>query len=404
METVGPLAGLRVLEIGDFISVGYAGKLLADLGADVIKIEDPIDGDSVRGHGPFPDDIVHLEKSGLHLFLNTNKKSLTLDYMSVKGRQILDKLIAHTGLIISNNTHQEIQDYSLDYASLSRNNPQLSVSSITVFGYDTPYRDWLGTALTATAASGAPTKIGHPEKAPLWLPYCAADFHGGVHGAIAALLALRMGKISGQGHHAWISTVEVIASYLNGSGVPHFVFNGGLASRDGTHRSGFYPWQVVPAADGYMEVITMVDDQWNRFTKLMGNPDWAKDERLRDRWTSFEWHEELDAYWHPWLKERTREELFEIFSEHRIPFQPVNRIDEVVASEHLETRDFWQTIEHPVMGTYTTLGAPYKFSETPWHIYRPAPLLGQHNQEILTNLVGLSEYEQQRLRDSGVIV
>ena len=402
MDINGPLKNLRVLEIGDFISVAYAGKLLADLGAEVIKLEKPGTGDSLRSHGPFPKDIPHIEKSGLHLFLNTNKKSVTLDLATKGGRDLLISAAADVDLVISNLALDDTTNDPLTYESLSKENDMLVMSSITIFGYDTPYRDWAGTALTATAASGASMKIGNPDKVPLWLPYCAADFQGGIHGAIAALLALRKKRQLKQGLHAWISVVEVMASYLGGSGVPGFVFQGVLGSRDGTHRSGFYPWQVTPAADGFVEVITMVDEQWKRFINLMDNPDWANDPRLSDRWLSFQWHKELDAFWHPWMKGKTRSELFKLFSENRIPFQPVNKVDEIVESEHLALREFWHEIEHPVVGNYKIPGAPYLFSQTPWAVYRPAPRLGEHNDEFFETRLGLNASQRTELIKQGI--
>ena len=404
MNPGGPLNGLKVIELGDFISVGYAGKLLADLGADVIKVEHPESGDTIRRHGPFPGDIPDREKSGLHLFLNTNKRSITLNTSEREGREILLKLIPRVDLIISNMTLTRVEKEGLDYETLSRDNPSLILSSITVFGYDTPYRHWEGSALTATAASGISKKIGDPNKQPLWIPYCAADFQGGIHGAISALLALRMKRKTGSGQHAWVSVIEVMSSYVGGSGgLPAFVYQGNIGSRDGSHRSSFYPWQVVPAKDGYIEVITMVDKQWDRFIELMNNPEWSKDNRLDDRWKSFQWREDLDRYWHPWIKSRTRQELFEIFSENRLPFLPVYRIDEVAESSHLEKRSFWQTVSHPVMGTYKTMGPPYKLSNSPWSIRRSAPLLGQHNEEVYVEMLGMAEARFTCLESKKVI-
>lgn len=404
MDNNRPFQGLKVMELGDFISVGYAGKLLADLGADVIKVENPQCGDTVRSHGPFPDDIPHKEKSGLHLFLNTNKRSITLDTSKEEGRAVLLQLVSTMDLVISNMTLNQIEEQGLDYETLSKGNEGLVLSSITIFGYDTPYRRWEGSALIATAASGISRKIGDPNRQPLWIPYCAADFQGGIHGAISALLALRMRKKTGLGQHAWISVIEVMTGYLGDSGgLPAFVYQGRIATRDGNHRNSFYPWQVVPAKDGYIEVITMVDRQWERFIELMNSPEWANDDRLKDRWESFQWKEDLDRYWHPWIKSHTREELFEIFSENKIPFLPVYRIDEIVGSTHLEKRDFWQTVSHPTLGEYKTMGPPFRLSESPWSVIKPAPLLGQHNKEVYIQDMGMNNSRFTRLESEGVI-
>ncbi|MBM3140719.1 MAG: CoA transferase [Chloroflexi bacterium] len=395
------LEGLRVVEIGDFISAAYATKLLADLGADVVKVEPP-EGDSTRRHGPFPGDEPHPERSGLFLFLNTNKRSVTIDRAREEGRALLRDLCARADLVVQNLPPAELQRLGLDYDALAASNPQLVMVSITVFGYDTPYRDWKGTALIATAASGLQHRIGDPGRPPLWLPYCAADFQGGVHGAIAAMMALRARRLSGEGQHAWLSIVEVIGTVMAGSGLGAYVFQGQLRSRSGFHNPGFYPWQVVPVRDGFFEVITMVDEQWARFVRLMGDPPWREDERLQNRWLSFQWSEELDAYWHPWMRERTKAELSALFREHRIAFQPVHTINEVVNSEHLRGRGFWAEVEHPVMGRTPIPGAPYRLSETPWAIRRPPPLLGQHTAEVIAEF-GRGADEVAALREAGVI-
>lgn len=399
--TDSALAGLRVLETGDFISAAYGSKLLADLGAEVIKVEPP-GGDSARRHGPFRGDIPDIETGGLHLFLDANKRSVTLDLDRPEGASLFRELAGWADIVIHNLEPGRLNDLGLDYEHLSAGNPGLVMSSITVFGYDTPYRDWKGTALTATAASGLAYKIGDPGRAPLWIPYCAADFQGGVHGAIAALAALQARRRTGEGQHAWVSVVEVLGTYLNGSGVPGFLFSGQVTGRSGTHMPVFYPWEVAEVADGYFEVITMVDGQWQRFVELMGSPGWAADERFQNRWTAPAWRDELDAYWHPWMKERTRAELWELFRENHIAFQPVQRIDEVVASPHLQVREFWEEVEHPAAGRYTTLGAPYRLSETPWALRQRPPLLGEHTEDVLGGLLGKPAAEVARLAEMGV--
>ena len=397
------LAGLKVLDYGDFISSPYAAKLMADLGADVIKIEPPGTGDSSRIHGPFPNDEPHPEKSGLYLFLNTNKRSVTLDPTRPSGRRIFQQLTDWADIVVHNYPPRHMEEHGLTYEALSESNPGLIMVSITTFGYDTPYRDWKGYALNATVASGLSYRIGDRDRAPLWLPYCAADFQGGVHGAMTALLALRARRLTGEGQHAWLSVVEVMGVVMGGAALPQYVFQGQVRGRNGVHMDAFYPWQVTPVKDGYFEVITMVDAQWNRFVELMGNPPWREDERFQNRWLSFQWADELDQYWHPWMKEHTKSELAEMFRQNRISFQPINTIDEVVNADHLKERGFWTEVDHPLVGRYTMPGAPYKMSASPWSIRRPPPLLGQHNDEVYVDMLGYSRTDLVRLRQSGII-
>ena len=239
------LEGLRVVELGDFISAAYATKLLADLGADVVKVEPP-DGDSVRRHGPFPGDRPDAETSGLHLFLNANKRGITADLDAPEDRKRVVDLVRRADLVLHNVAPARLEALGLTHEELTSVRPDLVMVSITPFGYDTPRRDWRGTALTTMAASGLLHRIGDPDREPLWIPFCASDFQGGMHGAVAALAALRARRLSGRGQHAWISIAEIISVVMGGGGLAGYVFNGQNRPRSGFHNPGFYPWQVVP--------------------------------------------------------------------------------------------------------------------------------------------------------------
>ena len=373
--------GLRVLELGDFISAAYGTKLLADLGADVVKVEPP-GGDSVRRHGPFPGDEPNPEAGALHLFLNASKRGITADLDRPEDRERVRDLARRADLVLHNLPPSRLEALGLSHAELSAEAPELVMVSITPFGYDTPHRDWHGSSVVAMAASGLARRIGDPGREPLSLPYCAADYQGGVHAAITALAALRARRITGHGQHAWVSIQEIIGTFMGGAGLAGYVFTGEDRGRTGFHSPGFYPWQVVPAKDGFFEVVTMVDAHWRRFIELMGDPEWADDERLQNRWLTFQWADEIDPLWHPWLAERTKAELTKTFAENRLPFHAVQTIDEIVSADHLEARDFWVETEHPEVGAYRTLGAPFRLTETPWRIERPAPRLGEHNDDL----------------------
>ena len=383
-EPPAALEGMRVIEDGGGIAAAYAGKLLADLGADVIKIEPP-GGDELRRRGPFPRDRPHRERGGLHLFLDTNKRSVVLDLERAAARRLFRELATGSDAVISSRPVAEQRRLGLAWDGLSRGNPGLAQVSITTWGVGTRREGWQAASLAASFASGISHRMGDPGRSPLGLPYNAPEFQGGIHGAIAALLAGRAVRNGAGGQHVWLSIVDIVGSVMAGSGVAAFLFTGQNRSRAGVRMNAFYPYQVAPAKDGFIEVITLVDDQWNRFMELMGNPDWQHDERLKDRWTAFQWVDELDALWHPWMKERTKRELWKQFAANRISFQPVHTIAEVAESDQLQQRDFWQQVQ-TAGGEQTLPGAPYKFSRTPWRIRRPSPLLGADTFEVLSEL------------------
>ena len=380
--TPAALEGLRVLELGDFISAAYGAKMLADLGADIVKVETPA-GDTARAHGPFPGDEPHLERSGLFLFLNANKRGAVLDADTPQDREGVRELAAWADVVIHNLPPARLEALGFDHETLAADHPELVTVSITSYGYDTARRDWVATALTATAASGLAHRMGDPGRSPLWLPYCAADFQAGAHGAVAAMYALRARRLSGRGQHAWISSLMVLATYMGGARLESLVFDQMSGQRSGSHVLSFYPWQVAATKDGYFEVITMVDEQWARFLKLMGDPDWKDDPRLADRWTASQHAAELDPFWHPWMREHTNEELAEMFREQRISFQPIHTVKDAAEATHLQERHFWQDVRHPAAGAVRVPGAPYRLSETPYEIRRPAPLLGEHTSGVL---------------------
>ena len=395
------LSGMTVLEEGGGIAASYAGKLLADLGADVIKVEPP-QGDLVRRKPPFPADAPHRERSGLHLFLDTNKRSLRLDLESAAGRRLYRDLAHSCGTVITSRHIADQRRLGLDWETLSSDSPAFNQVTITVFGIETQREGWQSESLIASLASGISYRIGDPDREPLGLPYDAPQYQGGIHAAIAALLLRRATREDGLGQHAWLSIVDILSNVMAGAGVAPFVFTGQSRPRAGTHMNAFYPWQVTPVKDGYFEVITMVDRQWNRFMELMGDPDWQHDERLQNRWLAFQHTEEIDAFWHPWMKERTKAELMEVFGENHISFQPVHTIGEVAESEHLAARDFWTEVEHPQFDQPVKLpGAPYKLSDSPWTIQRRPPLLGEQTTEVLATL-GITDKEQARLRRAGI--
>lgn len=398
------LSGLKVVEYGSLISAPYCTKLMADLGAEVIKIEEPGLGDESRQHGPFPDDIPHPERSGLFLYLNTNKLGITLNPKNPTGRKLLKELLRDADVIVENNPPKLMADLQLDYTSLKEINPRLIVTSITPYGQTGPYRDYKAYALNTAAIGGQSMRTGEPGREPLAPALAQSHYQSGAMGAAATFGALLARRSTGLGQHVDISESDVWATIHLGHGVHLGVFEGRKAMRAGHRTISVYPWAILPCKDGYMCLIAIQGYQWKRFLEAMGNPEWMGDSRFKDRiLMAWQHADEVDSLVEVWLIDHTKEEIFDICRQQQITFAPVRSVDEVAHDPHFAERGYFVEIERPHTGMLKYPGAPYKFSETPWQLTRPAPVLGEHNEEIYCARLGYSKAELARLQGDGVI-
>ncbi|MCH8195016.1 MAG: CoA transferase [Chloroflexi bacterium] len=398
------LQGLRVLEFGDYISAAYCTRLLAHYGAEVIKIERPPAGDLARRHGPFPNDGPHPEKSGLFLLLNAGKLGVTLDPETSTGRALLLDLVRQADVLVENHRPDEMERWDLTYETLGAVNPSLVMTSITTFGQSGPNRDRKAYAITASAASGVAFRIGDPARQPLTMPYDRADYWGGMNAATATMLAIMARWKSGRGQQVDISTADCLNTYNNPLDYLDYVDTGYYPRRNGHRNPAIYPFVLLPCKDGYFGLIVGNDRQWARFLQVMGNPAWADDPRYKDRNAmDLQRKEELDNLIKPWLAQRTKAELWEIFRKNRIPWHPVQTVDELLEWEQLKVRDYWDRTEHPDAGAWTLPGAPFKLSETPATPLSPAPRLGADNTRVYCELLGLSELDMARLWRTSII-
>lgn len=402
------LTGVKVLEYANFIAGPYCGKLLADLGAEVIKIEQPVVGDEARQYGPFPDDLPHPERSGLFLYLNTNKLSITLNVEATTGANILKELLKESDIFIEDNPPAVMERLGLDYPNLQKVNPGIIMVSITPFGQSGPYRDYKGYAINCSALGGQSVCAGEPGREPLTPPLSLGHYQSGAAGAVAALAALFARELTGEGQQADISEAQVWATLHTGNQVSAYVMHGLKRMRWGHRTPGVYPYTILPCQDGYVSMIAIQGYQWKRFLELIGDgevPDWyANDPRFKDRREiSLKYADEMDALLAPWLMSHTKEEIYSLCREKRIPFAPVKNIKEVVNDPHLKVREYFVEVEHPATGPLKYPGAPYKLSQTPWKVDKPAPLLGEHNEEVYCQRLGYAREELSRLHRGGVI-
>jgi len=392
---------MRVIEAGGGAAVGYGTKLLADLGADVVKLEPP-EGDETRRRGPFPPGAEgHAERGGLFLYLNTNKRSVTLDLTTSRGRALFHALLGDMDLLMHSVPPPEMAAQGLDWQTVHALNPRLVQCSISRFGQSGPRRDWKGSDLISSAAGGWATVTGGgpggEDLPPLKAFGQQADYQGGLHAATAALGVLLGRERHGSGgQHIDVSIQEVVLSFIEMT-IAHHAYGGRVASRLG--GKVLQPWAMMEAKDGYVFILCVQDVEWQRFVEWMGNPEWASWEIFADRFKRAETWDVLRPFIAEWVAQHTVEEIYTGGLARKLAFAPISTMGDLLASEHLKQRGFFAVLGHPEAGELTYPGAPWKFSATPWELRRPAPLLGQHTAEVL----GLDAGTLARLKEERVV-
>jgi crotonobetainyl-CoA:carnitine CoA-transferase CaiB-like acyl-CoA transferase len=376
------LEGLRVLELGEMVSAAFASKLIADLGADVIKVEPP-EGDRARRRGPFPGDAQDPEKSGLFLYLNTNKRGVVLDLTTDAGREELTALIAHTDVLIHNYARPQLEALGLCYEALCLSRPELVMCSITPFGLTGPYSEYRAEELTITNAGGwaylSPGASEEHDQPPLKTFGHQADLQGGLAGASAALAAVMRVRETGVGEHIDLSTHSYITSFLESALISQ-TYVGQTATRFG--RRGLNPWRIFECSDGLIFLATIEQDQWKRLVEFMGDPEWAKLDVFENFGGRLENADMVESFIQEWIAPWKVDDLYREGQKRRICFAPVLSIPEMAQQDQLAARDFLVPVDHPKAGTVTHLGPPFRLREEWWKIRRPAPLLGEHDEEV----------------------
>jgi crotonobetainyl-CoA:carnitine CoA-transferase CaiB-like acyl-CoA transferase len=377
-----PFEAIRIVECGEGVSAAFGAKLLADLGAEVIKIESPA-GDLTRGRGPFPNDEADPEKSGLFIYLNANKRGVVADLNRNDGRASLHNLLASADVLIHNVPPPERAARGLDSRALCAAYPKLIVTSISMFGDYGPHSNYRAYELNAAHASGwaflSPGASPHADLPPLKCYGHQLDFQGGAHAAMATLAAYIHRLKGGKGQAIDISEQECVAAMLEQNFV-HYTYARQQASRLGQRIIG--PWFIADCADGKIFVFTVEEDQWKRLVEFMGNPEWAQEDLFKDRFARGQNNDALKALMTEWLSRWKVLDLYKEAQQRRIPFATINTMEQLYQSEHLRERKFFVPLEQPGVGTLMLPGMPSKYEKTRWSLRRPAPRLGEHTEEV----------------------
>jgi crotonobetainyl-CoA:carnitine CoA-transferase CaiB-like acyl-CoA transferase len=378
-----PLEGLRVLEIGTFVSAPYCGKLFAGYGAEVIKIEPP-EGDLARAHGPFKDGIPNPETSSLFLYLNTGKKSVILDLATLEGRDEFLRLVELADVVIENYKPADMRRLGLTYEALSAVNPKLVLISVTTFGQDGPYADYESNNLVAFAMGGQMFITGTQDGGPLKNGGYQADYQGGLNAFSAGMLAVLAAERDGVGQHVDISIQQCMAPLLEAT-IPYYTYLGRWAGvRRGNHMASFIG--IYPCADGHLGIHIMPRN-WKPFTDAIGRPDLFDDPRFVTQAARAQHNDDLMAEFYAWAATETKHEVYKRAGAGRAPIAYVHTMEDLLNSDQLEARGFIQHIDHPVAGAAAYPGPPWWLGPDAWAPGR-APLLGEHTTEVLGALAG----------------
>jgi crotonobetainyl-CoA:carnitine CoA-transferase CaiB-like acyl-CoA transferase len=388
------LAGIRVLELGEGVSAPFCAKLFADYGADVVKVEPP-GGDVSRRWGPFPADQPHPEKSGLFFFLNTNKRGVTLDITTQDGRERFLKLVTWADVLVENNRPQSMRQWALDYATLSRLNPNLVMISITPFGQTGPYAEWKGYDLNAyhLTASGS-RYCGRPGEPPLEQGTFSAEFFGGYTGAAWGLAAVHGRTRAGGGQQLDVSCAEAIAALFVGcQNIGAYAQDGVFERRTGIGMALGAPATILPAKDGHVWMMALELGQWNGLREAMGDPEWAQLDMFQDMFVRAQNKDMIYALLEQWTLEHTKQEIMDLCQANRCPTTAVFTVSEIATHPHLEERGYFVNVDHPVLGSVRTMNAPIRLPASPGGPREPAPLLGAHNSEVFHAIQGVTVTE-----------
>jgi benzylsuccinate CoA-transferase BbsE subunit len=393
------LEGIRVIDLSQGIAGPYCTRLLADLGAEVIKIEPP-EGDYARRLGPFANDVPHHDRGGLFLHLNTNKKSVTLDLETQSGRIVLRKLLANADVLVESEAPGVMAARELAYEQLGGEFPNLVYCSVTPFGQTGPYARFQGNSLTAMALSGLMYITGDPDKEPLCTGGEPAESFGALHAWVAILAALEHRAANDGGQHIDVSMLEALGC-ADEYNTTMYANLGAIRKRfHSRHALPTYPSEIFSCRDGNIVVIGGATGFPLMMAILIEQPELETNPLFQNLWLRFMQWEKFEEILRPYLAEHDWEDLLTRAQELRIPFAAVLDAKTLLENEHLRERGFFEEIEHPELGRVPIAAYPFKMSETPLRAGR-SPLLGEHTHEVLGE-VGYEAEDQLVLRERGV--
>ncbi|MDO9435149.1 CaiB/BaiF CoA-transferase family protein [Hydrogenophaga sp.] len=404
------LTGIRVLDMSRIFAGPWAGQILADLGAEVIKIERPGRGDESRRLGPpflQSEDGTDSTESAFYLSTNRSKSSIAIDYTMDEGRALLHRLIAQADVLIENYKTGTLKRYGLDYATVSAINPRLVYCSITGYGQTGPMARRPGYDTLFQAAGGLMSVTGNPDGSPgdgpMKVGVVVADNITGLYGAISVISALyHRDKVSGRGQAIDLALLDCQVATMSHAAMSYLISDK-VPRRLGTGAEAIVPSQMFKSADRYIVIAVGNDEQFARFCPAIGAPELCDDPRFAGNRNRVKHREVLVPMIQARLMERSASEWVDILGQVGVPCGLVNELSDVFRDEQIQHREMVVHVDHPVRGNTPLLNSPMRFSATPVVPPQAPPTLGQHTRHILSSVLGLDAAEIEQLHLSKVV-
>ena len=393
------LSHLKVVDLTHYIAGPFCTKLMAGFGADVIKVEKPRSGDGLRQVGPYSKGTTDLESSIPFLWLNTAKRSITVNLATEGGHEIIARLVRNADVLIENFSPGVMASFGLSFDFLHEINPRLVMTSISNFGQIGPYRDYEAEEITEYAMSGLMQLTGHPDRPPLCSGPAMTQYTAGIQAYFATMLAIWHRGVTGIGQHADISIQESSLDNIE-IALTEYLHTGKIANRTGDEHP-LVPWKLYPCKDGFATIIGGPMRHWLGAATLFEEPR-LLEPRLHHMADRMKHRREVEDYLQPWITNHTKQEIYEAGQKRKLAFSYLAAAHEVLQSPQHEAREFFVEIAHPHSGTQRYCGPPFRPSVTSWRSDR-APLLGEHTEEIMIGSLGYTQDDVLRFRSQGTI-
>jgi len=396
----GPLDGVRVIEMGSLLAGPFCGQLLADFGAEVIKIEPPGKGDPMRQWG-------RNRKEGKTLWwpiIARNKKSVTLNLREEEGQNLARRLITGADVVVENFRPGTMERWGMGYEDLSEANPGLVMVRVSGYGQTGPYRDQAGFGSIGEAMGGIRHVTGFPDRPPPRVGISLGDSLAATFGALGAVTALFNREVrGGRGQVVDVGIYEAVLALME-STIPEYALAGNVRGRTGAILPFVAPSNTYPTEDGdYVVIGANADTVFGRFAKALGKPEWAEDERYATHNARGEHQEELDDMISAWTGERTADDVIEAMREASVPAGKLFTARDMMEDPHYEARGNVVTVDDPEIGPFPMQNVVPRLTETPGEVRWTGPALGQHNDEVMGEILGLAEKEREGLRERGIV-